>query len=62
VRRYVPELRHMPAKFLHHPWDAPAKVLSEAGVRLGETYPAPIVEHALARDRFLKIAESHLQR
>lgn len=51
-----------PRTLLHHPGAAPAKVLSEAGVRLGETYPAPIVEHALARDRFLKIAASHLER
>jgi deoxyribodipyrimidine photo-lyase len=61
VRRYLPELANLPAKFAHHPWDAPAKVLTAAGVRLGETYPAPIVDHVMARDRFLKIAESHLK-
>lgn len=61
VRRYVPELGKMPAKFIHQPAAAPAKVLQAAGVRLGETYPEPIVDHAMARDRFLKIAESHLK-
>jgi deoxyribodipyrimidine photo-lyase len=61
VRRYVPELERLPAKFIHHPWNAPAKVLEAAGVRLGQTYPTPIVEHGLGRDRFLKIAESHLK-
>jgi len=35
--------------------------LQEAGVRLGESYPLPIVEHGLARDRFLKIATCHLK-
>ena len=61
VRRYVPELAKLPAKFIHQPAAAPAKVLQAAGVRLGETYPEPIVDHAMARDRFLKIAESHLK-
>ncbi len=61
VRRYVPELARLPNKFIHRPHEAPASVLSAAGVRLGETYPEPIVEHALGRDRFLKIAESHIR-
>jgi deoxyribodipyrimidine photo-lyase len=61
VRRYVPELAKMPAKHIHCPAEAPAQVLAAAGVELGKTYPEPIVDHAMARDRFLKIAESHLK-
>jgi deoxyribodipyrimidine photo-lyase len=60
VRRYLPELAQVPVKFIHHPWDAPAEVLAKAGVRLGTTYPRPIVDHSLARKRFLAIAESYL--
>jgi deoxyribodipyrimidine photo-lyase len=41
VRRWVPELRDVPTRFVHEPWRAPG------GVPAG--YPAPIVEHAHER-------------
>jgi deoxyribodipyrimidine photo-lyase len=50
VRRYVPELKDMPNKFIHKPSEAPLTVLKEAGVSLGKTYPKPIVDHGKARD------------
>lgn len=53
VRRYVPELEKLPKKYIHKPFEAPEHVLSDAGVELGKTYPRPIVNHAMARDRAL---------
>ena len=54
IRRYVPELARLPDKYLHAPATASAAVLAEAGVQLGRDYPAPVVDHAKARERTLQ--------
>lgn len=54
VRAWVPELAGMPDTFIHRPWDAPEEALSGAGVKLGETYPERLVDHAMARERALE--------
>ncbi len=53
VRRWVPELARLPNAWIHEPWNADAETRRSAGVRLGASYPAPIVDHAVARDRAL---------
>ncbi|MFZ4116110.1 MAG: cryptochrome/photolyase family protein [Chthoniobacterales bacterium] len=54
TRRFVPELRAIPKKFLFKPWEAPLEVLKAAGVDLGKTYPKPIVDLATSRDKALE--------
>lgn len=53
VRRWVPELARLPGKYLNKPWEAPPEILRDSGVKLGETYPKPLVDHKMARDRAL---------
>ncbi|HWS76039.1 MAG TPA: deoxyribodipyrimidine photo-lyase [Quisquiliibacterium sp.] len=53
IRRYLPQLADLPDRHLHAPWLAPAMVLQAAGVRLGENYPRPAVDHAAAREATL---------
>lgn len=48
VRRWLPELAGVPDKFIHRPWDDP-------GRRALGSYPARIVDHAVQRDRCLRM-------
>jgi deoxyribodipyrimidine photo-lyase len=58
VRRWIPELKRLPNKWLHKPWEAPSGVLADGEIALGRTYPHPIVDHREARARALKLQAS----
>jgi deoxyribodipyrimidine photo-lyase len=58
VRRFVPELAALDAVHIHAPWLAPDAALTKAGVRLGATYPWPIVDLAGGRTRALAAYEA----
>lgn len=58
IRRYVPELSKLEAPHIHTPWEASDSVLEAAGIRLGEDYPNPIIEHKAGRERALKAFEA----
>jgi deoxyribodipyrimidine photo-lyase len=46
-------LADVPNRYVHAPWEMPLDVQREAGCRIGQDYPAPIVDHAWARERTL---------
>ncbi len=50
VRHWLPKLARLPAEWIHQPWKAPAEVRQRSGVELGRRYPAPIVNHTIARN------------
>jgi len=45
IRKWLPQFKDMPKKFIYEPWDAPIEVQKRCGVIVGENYPHPIVDH-----------------
>ena len=53
TKKYLPQLSSMPQKYLFNPWEAPKGILHDAGIKLGENYPHPIVDLKESRERAL---------
>jgi len=58
TRRFIPELKKLPTKYLFCPWEAPAEILKNAEIEPGVTYPRPIVDLKLSRQRALEAFKS----
>ncbi len=53
IRKWVPELRSVPDAWIHEPWLLPESEELNTGVKVGKTYPHPIVDHRMVKDRAL---------
>jgi deoxyribodipyrimidine photo-lyase len=53
IRRWVSELAAVPNEFIHTPWKMPAGMQQHLGCIIGKDYPAPMVDHTMARQRML---------
>ncbi len=62
TRTFCPELKHLPTKRLHDPWEASPVEQAAAQITLGTTYPWPMVDHKIARERALTAYESIKQK
>jgi deoxyribodipyrimidine photo-lyase len=58
VRRWLPELARLGNRWIHQPWNMPEAERRSAGLELGVTYPAPIVDHSRARVEALRAFET----
>jgi deoxyribodipyrimidine photo-lyase len=53
IRRFVPEVAGLSTRDIHAPWLASADAQRASRCIVGSDYPAPIVDHAEARERTL---------
>jgi deoxyribodipyrimidine photo-lyase len=44
IRRWIPELRSVPNRFIHTPWQMPIDLQHQTGCIIGRHYPTPIVD------------------
>ena len=59
IRKYVPQLKNFPTKFIFEPWTAPIAVQREAGCIIGKDYPKPIVDHATISKKNMARMKEH---
>ena len=49
IRKYCPELKNVPDKFIHTPWKMPVDEQKKIGCIIGKDYPNRLVFHEDAR-------------
>lgn len=60
IRKFIPQLRNFPAKYIYEPWTAPIEIQRKFGCVIGKDYPRPIVDHAVvSKENIKKMAEAY---
>jgi len=66
IRQWVPELARVPLPYLAEPWTMPAPVQDLARCRIGQDYPAPIVDEKsalrAAKERMYELRQQKVAR
>ena len=58
VKKWVPELKNYPLKYIHKPWELDLKFQESINIIIGRDYPKPIVIHEDARKKALNAFQS----
>jgi deoxyribodipyrimidine photo-lyase len=58
IRKYIPELKELPNKYLYNPSEAPKEILDKANIVIGKDYPGPIVNLKASREKALDAFKS----
>ena len=53
VKKYVPELKDVDAKYIHDPWEYKEILKEKYGIELGSHYPLPVLNHSEIKDRVI---------
>eukprot|EP00953_Heterococcus_sp_UTEX-ZZ885_P023859 13091-Heterococcus_DN1.PRE.1 len=60
IRKYMPQLRKYPDKYIYEPWTAPLSVQKAANCVIGTDYPAPIVDHKeVSKENMARMKEAY---
>lgn len=62
IKKWLPELKKIPVKFIHKPFEAPPLMLADLGIVLGEHYPEPIVDLNSSRDKALEMYDRYIKK
>eukprot|EP00638_Chattonella_subsalsa_P000746 CAMPEP_0117762888 /NCGR_PEP_ID=MMETSP0947-20121206/18262_1 /TAXON_ID=44440 /ORGANISM="Chattonella subsalsa, Strain CCMP2191" /LENGTH=540 /DNA_ID=CAMNT_0005584393 /DNA_START=199 /DNA_END=1821 /DNA_ORIENTATION=- len=60
IRKYVPQLKKFPSKFIYEPWKAPKSVQEGCNCIIGQDYPTPIVDHqVISKENMSKMKQAY---
>ena len=58
IKKWIPELRNVPSKYIHEPWKMPEEIQASASCLIGKDYPMPCTDEASARKEGVRRAYS----
>jgi len=53
IKKYVPELKDVDAKYFHEPWEYENELKAKNNITLGKDYPLPVVNHFEIKERVI---------